>query len=84
MQDVEDYDNYFWQKSDATKKMVISSIQKCIAAIKILAYGFASNACDEYVQLANTIAMEFSKRFVRAIWEIYERTYLCKPTKQDL
>jgi hypothetical protein len=29
--------------------MGISSIQKCIPKIKILAYGFASDACNEYM-----------------------------------
>ena len=56
----------------------ISSIQKCILEIKILAYGFAYDACDEYVQLADTI------QFGRANMKIYESTYLHKPTKEEL
>jgi hypothetical protein len=46
---VQNHDNYYQQKLDTTKKMGTSSIQKYIAAIKILAYDFASDACDEYI-----------------------------------
>ena len=77
-------DNYFQQKPNATKRMDTSSIQKCITTIKILTYGFAFDACDEYIQLVDTTAMEALKRFVKAIRKIYKITYLCKPTKEDL
>ena len=58
VQDVENHDEYFKQRSNSIGKLGISGIQKCIAAMKQLAYGFTSDACDEYVRLAETTAME--------------------------
>ena len=58
VQDVENHDEYFKQRSNSIGKLGISGIQKCIAAVKQLTYGFTSDACDEYVQLAETTAMK--------------------------
>ena len=58
VQDVENHDEYLKQRSNSIGKLGISGIQKYIAAVKQLAYGFKSNKCDEYVQLAETTAMK--------------------------
>ena len=58
VQDVENHDEYFKQRSNSIGKLGISGIQKCIAAVKQLAYGFKSGKYDEYVQLAETTAMK--------------------------
>ena len=58
IQDVENHDEYFKQRSNSIGKLGISGIQKCIAAVKQLTYGFTSDACDEYVRLAKTTAMK--------------------------
>jgi len=49
-----------------------------------LAYGFSTDACDEYVQMVEIIAIESLKRFVQAIRKLYEKQYLRKPTREDL
>lgn len=41
-------DNYFIQKQDALGKLGLSSLQKCIATLRMLAYGISANAIDEY------------------------------------
>ena len=58
VQDVKNHDEYFKQRSNSIGKLGISGIQKYIAAVKQLAYGFTSDTCDEYVRLAETTAME--------------------------
>jgi hypothetical protein len=82
--DIEEYDSYFKQKLDVIGKMGISSTQKCMVVIKILAYGFASNIYNEYVRLGDNKAMKALEQFVKAIKELYESTYLRQLTQEDL
>ncbi|XP_071677179.1 uncharacterized protein [Lolium perenne] len=51
MDGVEVYDDYFIAKQDAVVKVGMSSYQKCMAAIRMLAYGVAGDYVDERVQL---------------------------------
>ena len=62
----------------------MSGLQKYTSALRILAYGIAFDATNEYVRLASSIAMLALKRFVWAIRAIYESTYLGQPTREDL
>ncbi|XP_029128773.1 uncharacterized protein LOC114914883 [Cajanus cajan] len=43
------YDDYFKMRVDATRKNGLSPLQKCTAAICILAYGSSANSTDDYV-----------------------------------
>ena len=58
----------------------MSSIQECVAAIRMIGNGVPSDATDEYTRTAKSTAMENMKRFVRAIRVIYEKQYLRQPT----
>ncbi|XP_024013856.1 uncharacterized protein LOC112087952 [Eutrema salsugineum] len=49
--------SFFQKKRDATGRYGLSAIQKCTAAIRILAYGYASDAVDEYLRLGETTAL---------------------------
>ncbi|XP_010485068.1 PREDICTED: uncharacterized protein LOC104763388 [Camelina sativa] len=40
---------YFTQRPDATGRLGLSALQKCTAAIRMLAYGCAADALDEYL-----------------------------------
>ena len=77
-------DSYFVQKADTTGTLGLSSIQKCLGAIRMLGYGVPSDATDEYTRAAKSTAMESMKRFVRAIRVVYEKQYLRQPTQEDL
>ncbi len=61
------HDFYFVQKRDAIGLLSLSSIQKCIFAIKMLAYGVAADYTNEYCRLNDSIALECLKRFVKVI-----------------
>lgn len=52
---VEERSSYFIQKRDALGVLGASSLQKCTAAIRMLAYGTAADACDEYCRLSETV-----------------------------
>lgn len=62
---------YFKQKPNGVSKLGISSIQKWMVAIKILAYGFSSCAYDEYIKLANSTTKETLEQFLKAIRDAY-------------
>lgn len=49
---VETHDPYFVRKRDATGILGLSSIQKVIVAVRILAYRVAANAVVNYVRIA--------------------------------
>ena len=57
--------SYFQMRSDASSKMGLSPLQKCIATIHILAYGSLADSVDEYI--INTILISFCKGCERDI-----------------
>jgi hypothetical protein len=60
-------DSYFLQKPDALGVLGLSSRQKLIAALCMLALGVCADAMDEYCRISETTAMECMKRFCVAI-----------------
>jgi hypothetical protein len=52
---VKNQDNYF-KKCDNTGKEGLSALQKCVAAMRILAYGVPLDAFDEYVRIGESTA----------------------------
>ena len=78
------YDPWFVQKRDALGRLGLSSLQKCTAAIRMLAYGLPADACDEYVRIGETTALVAMRRWVNAIRACFGDTYLRQPTRADL
>ncbi|XP_025819123.1 uncharacterized protein LOC112895383 [Panicum hallii] len=58
--------------------------RKCIAAIRILAYGLPANAVDEYVRIGPSTAQEALKHFCRAVIDAFGGYYLRAPTEEDV
>ena len=83
VQSVSSYDPWFCQRTDAAGRMGLSTLQKCTAALKMLAYGLPADACDEYYRLGESTTSACLKRFVLAIRGCFEATYLRQPTRQD-
>ncbi|CAH9116770.1 unnamed protein product [Cuscuta epithymum] len=81
---VENYDNYFTQKVDAVGNIGLSPLQKCVAAIRMLAYGCSADSLDEYVQIGESTAIECLKKFCDAIIGLFEEKYMRKPNKSDV
>ncbi|XP_020262486.1 uncharacterized protein LOC109838451 [Asparagus officinalis] len=78
------YDTYFTQRRNSVGKRGLSPIQKCIAAIRMLACGVAADACDEYVKIGETTAVECVSKFSEGIVAIFENDYLRRPNEEDL
>lgn len=77
-------DGYFVQRRDAAGVLGLSSIQKCTAALRMLVYGAAADATDEYCRLGESTAFEAMKRFVKCVRASFESTYLRQPRKEDI
>ncbi|WVZ70827.1 hypothetical protein U9M48_019463 [Paspalum notatum var. saurae] len=54
---------YFKQKYDCCGKKGLFALQKCVAALRILAYGLPANAIDEYVCIGESTGRESLQHF---------------------
>ncbi|XP_020242891.1 uncharacterized protein LOC109821108 [Asparagus officinalis] len=52
------FDVYFTQRRNNAGKLGLTPIQKCTAALRMLASGVAADACDEYVKIGESTAVE--------------------------
>ena len=75
---------FFRQKQDVTGRLGLSALQKCTTAIRVLAYGSALDAVDEYLRLGATTARLCVENFVEAIIDLFGDEYLRRPTPDDL
>ncbi|XP_062112550.1 uncharacterized protein LOC133823721 [Humulus lupulus] len=62
----------------------LSPLQKCTAAMRILAYGAPADYVDEYVRSGETTAIECLVNFVRGVNEIFRAEYLRRPNDGDI
>ncbi|KAL6134201.1 hypothetical protein ACLB2K_066434 [Fragaria x ananassa] len=84
MHDVANHDSYFVQKPNASGRLGLSTEQKLACTMRMLAYGLPADLCDEFLNIAESIALEILSHFTRAIWKVYHKHYLCRPSKVDL
>ncbi|KAL0826763.1 hypothetical protein Bca101_050440 [Brassica carinata] len=75
---------FFRQKKDGLGRLGLSTLQKCTAAIRVLAYGFTLDAVDEYLRLGSTTTRLCVENFVKAIINLFGDEYLRRPTPVDL
>ncbi|KAJ8772095.1 hypothetical protein K2173_027272 [Erythroxylum novogranatense] len=81
---VEGHDVYFTQRRDGCGKLGLSSLQKVTAAFRMLAYGVSADSTDEYIKIGESTAIESTKRFCRAIVEVFGQIYLRAPNANDV
>ena len=74
----------FRQKKDALRRLGLSALQKCTAAIRVLAYGAAADTVDEYLRLGETTTRSCVKKFSEEIIYLFGDEYLRRPTPADL
>ena len=84
MHDVANYDPYFVQGRDATGRVGLSTEQKLTCVMRQLAYGVTADFFDDYMDIAESTAIEILEHFTRAIWHVYHEHYLRRPTPADL
>ncbi|XP_057739831.1 uncharacterized protein LOC130956911 [Arachis stenosperma] len=75
---------YFHQRVDATGRRGLSPLQKCTAAIRMLAYGVAADAVDDYVRIGESTTIECLEKFVEGVISVFQDEYLRKPNPNDV
>jgi hypothetical protein len=83
VQEVCAFDPWFVQKCDGVDRLGLSSLQKCTAAMRMLAYGIPIDATDEYCRTGESTTIEAMKRFTIAIRGCFESRFLRLPTQDD-
>nr|GEV04402.1 hypothetical protein [Tanacetum cinerariifolium] len=81
VQPLPEYFNYFRQRNDATGRLVIDPILKCISAIP---YGTAPDAFDEYLEIVERTSRECLENFNKCIHVLYVEKFLRKSTTMDI
>ncbi|XP_020201396.1 uncharacterized protein [Aegilops tauschii subsp. strangulata] len=77
------YDDYFILKKDVVRTIGFSGYQKCMAALRMLAYGMAADSWDEYLQMSESTCRDAMVRFAVAVVEVFGPQYLREPTIAD-
>ena len=81
---VENYDPYFVQTKNFAGITGLSFLQKMTAAIRMLAYGVAADAVDDYLRFGKSTTIKSLKRFVRTVVAIFSNEYLKSPNNDDI
>ena len=79
-----EYSPYFTQREDALGRLGLSPLQKCTAALRLLAYGSAADSIDEYLKLARSTALECLEKFCEGIIHCYEEEFCRRPNVADI
>ncbi|XP_021742749.1 uncharacterized protein LOC110708835 [Chenopodium quinoa] len=74
----------FQQRHDSTGRLGASALTKCTAAMRMLAYGLAADAVDEYLKIAASIARECLGHFVEGVISNFGQEYLRRETSKDV
>ncbi|XP_062073352.1 uncharacterized protein LOC133777681 [Humulus lupulus] len=72
-----DHENLFGRRG-------LLPLQKCTAAMRMLAYGAPADYVDEYVRIGETTAIECLVNFVRGVNDIFGTEYLSRPNAGDI
>ncbi|XP_048623660.1 uncharacterized protein LOC111207822 [Brassica napus] len=75
---------YFQQTINAAGRYGLSPLQKCTAAIRMLAYGQSGDTYDEYLRLGDSTSRLCLANFTDAIIQLFGDEYLRRPTPEDL
>ncbi|KAJ0566463.1 putative harbinger transposase-derived protein [Helianthus annuus] len=82
--DLAGVDPFFTQHPDARNYEGFTTLQKCTAAIRHLAYGTVFDALDEYLQMSARTTRECLYRFCHNVVKLYSKKYLRKPNVYDV
>ncbi|XP_021716643.1 protein ALP1-like [Chenopodium quinoa] len=84
MNKVVEGDQFFQQRRNAAGRLGLSPLQKCTAAIRMLAYGTCPDAVDEYLRIGETTSRLALQHFCQGVITHFEAEYLRSPTDDDL
>lgn len=74
---------FFQQRRDATGRPGLTNVQKCTAAMRMLAYGTAADSIDEYGRMGASTALECLKKFCKGVVTFFKDEYLSPPNQRQ-
>ncbi|XP_021757970.1 uncharacterized protein LOC110723007 [Chenopodium quinoa] len=77
MNKVVEGDPFFQQRRNAAGRLGLSPLQKCTAAIRMLAYGVAPNAVDDYIRMGQTTSRKSMQHFTQGVIKHFEADIDC-------
>ena len=78
-----EYSPYFTQRADAVDRLGFSPLQKCTAALRMLAYGGAADTIDDWLKLARQTSSKVLERFCEGIIHCYGDEFCRRPNVAD-
>src|ERR1044072_1338602 len=78
------HDEYFQQRVDAARRKGLSPLQKCIGALRMLAYGSSADSVDEYVRIGESTLVECLEQFVNGVYAVFGAEYLRRSNSEDI
>ena len=82
--EVEQHDPYFIQRTYVIGVLGLSSLQKITTAYRILAYGTPTDSVDEYIKIRENTAIESLRRFVKVVIAMFDDHYLRSPNNINI
>ncbi|XP_074293680.1 uncharacterized protein LOC141620807 [Silene latifolia] len=77
-------DTFFQPGPNGSGREGHSALQKCTAAIRVLAYGSACDAVDEYLRMSTAQTSKYITKFVDSVITQFGNQYLRRPNGQDV
>ena len=77
------HDDYFELKKDVVGMWGFSALQKCTAAMRLLAYGAPGDSKDEYLCMSESTTIESMYRFFKAVVGVFGKYYLRGPNAAE-
>ena len=81
---VVDHDAYFLQNRDCNNFLGFTPIQKCAAAVRLVASGASADEMDNRYRLVKSTILETLRRFCDAIIEIFSERHMRSPDENHL
>jgi hypothetical protein len=78
------WSQYFTYRADCAGRIGLSPLQKCTAAMRMLAYGTPADALDEYLKIEKCTTLECMDKFTRGVIEVFGGEYLRRPSHEDV
>jgi hypothetical protein len=73
---------YFTYRADCSGRIGLSPLQKCTAAMRMLAYGTPADALDEYLKIGKSTALECLDKFARGVIQVFGGTTCDAPHRR--
>lgn len=75
---------FFTQWVYCTSRKGLSPLQKCTAAIRMMAYGTPADELDDYLKIGESTALKCLKHFAKGVIANFAGRYLRRPTCEDV